>query len=1070
MSRIKRVLPILYLGCLLLISGIPLSNSYPGYLPIARAYAGTGQPTALAPPKVAPTQFANWAAWNGYMSHIPVPRAGCFVATYPSPLWQSTGCVTAPLIRLGPSTVGDGNDEVAQSSSTLIGSSFGSFQSVTGLTSETDSLQGPDYYTLQDNTNFFTTSTIYTGGKSTTGWEQFVFVNEPDYGLGVIFIQYWLINYQSDYGSCPSTGVPGGSSWYAYSGDCYANSPASETPFEPASNLANLVLRAYANIGSMDENLLCISSGSCYSMSTTDQVVNLYQNWRDAEFNVFGYSDGSQANFNSGTSITVLNSLNDQSGNAIAASCLVTGYTGETNNLNLGACSSNSGQIVFIETNGNTVTNTVTFNTNPTSFPSSSSPGSISACGGTFSNGQSSTNCGNSLSATADLPSPPNQWQFDHWEWSGGVSCSTDTANPTTCTISGSGSLQADYSAQITFFTNPSSQGSINWGSCSNIGQANGQSIFDVNLPPEFTDTDTACANVPSGYSFSGWSVSGGLSLSSPSSNPTTVTVLGPGTITATFSQTSSQTLFTGVDSGSGTVTPSCPSPNGCVETVGQQVTVTANPSSGWSFSSWSTQSGVSCSGNPCTLKMPNTQVTLDATFQTNVNPQVTTDQSTYAQDDYIQYSGAGFTPSGSVESCISVDNDGTVVCLGPPYTANADSQGDVSGTMQIGTNIPPGPQQFLMQDSTTGTFSNLVQITVTEPTLTATATQTVTETSTTTAITSSTATSETTTAITVTSTSTATTGQVCSVTTTTTSTGVTLQVATTTSSTETTATTTSTSATTTFVTSTSTSTIVTTTTVTTCSQTVTSTSTSLTQTTNTAPITLITQADSGSGTVTPDCSVGCSEEAGSPITVTANPNSGWQFSNWSTQNGVSCSSNPCTFTMPSNNVTLGATFTAAAQVTMTVSYSEVGGGSPSAPVFHYVLNGVAQSLTLTKTAKAVSVDTGSAWSVTPNPLGSSTSQRWYSTQALSGTASATTILFAFQHQYLLTMKVSGPGTTSPSSGWYNAGQKVTITATANSGHKFKSWKGNGTGNYTGTSSTHTITINAAITETANFI
>jgi hypothetical protein len=173
---------------------------------------------------------------------------------------------------------------------------------------------------------------------------------------------------------------------------------------------------------------------------------------------------------------------------------------------------------------------------------------------------------------------------------------------------------------------------------------------------------------------------------------------------------------------------------------------------------------------------------------------------------------------------------------------------------------------------------------------------------------------------------------------------------------------------------------------------------------------------------------------------------------------------------MPSNDVTLGATFTAAAQVTMTVSYSVVGGGSPSAPVFHYVLNGVAQSLKLTKTANAISVDTGSAWSVTPNPLGGSTaSLRWYSAQALSGTASSKAIVFAFQHQYFLTLKASGPGATSPSGGWYNAGQKVTITATANSGHKFKSWKGTGTGNYTGTSSSHTITMNAAITETANF-
>ena len=157
-------------------------------------------------------------------------------------------------------------------------------------------------------------------------------------------------------------------------------------------------------------------------------------------------------------------------------------------------------------------------------------------------------------------------------------------------------------------------------------------------------------------------------------------------------------------------------------------------------------------------------------------------------------------------------------------------------------------------------------------------------------------------------------------------------------------------------------------------------------------------------------------------------------------------------------------------QVTMTVSYSVVGGGSPTAPVFHYTQGGVSKSLTLSKTATAVSVDAGTGWSVTPNPLtGSSSSQRWYSTGTLSGTASATTIVFTFHDQYYLTMKGSGPGTVTPTSGWYNAAQTVTIKATANSGHRFNSWAGSGTGSYTGTSATHTITMNTAITETATF-
>ena len=293
--------------------------------------------------------IADRSKWSENMSYSPVPHSGCFEATYPSTVWQGRQCVTAPLLPLLPSTVGNGNDYVAKSPGTLIGSSFGSFQSIYGLTSETDSKYGANYYTLQDNTNFFTTSTTYTGSKSTTGWEQFVYSS-----TGYIFIQYWLIGYQSAYGSCPSTGPPSGSSWMTYSGSCYANSPGYSVPSETALNLANLALKGYANFAnSNDEVVLCISGGSCYAVAITDQVVNLYQHWQYAEFNVVGYGSGSQANFNPGTTITVVNTLKDQNGNVIVPSCVNTGYTGETNNLNLGSCSSNSnGQIVFIENSG----------------------------------------------------------------------------------------------------------------------------------------------------------------------------------------------------------------------------------------------------------------------------------------------------------------------------------------------------------------------------------------------------------------------------------------------------------------------------------------------------------------------------------------------------------------------------------------------------------------------------------------------------------------------------------------------------------------------------------------------
>jgi len=161
---------------------------------------------------------------------------------------------------------------------------------------------------------------------------------------------------------------------------------------------------------------------------------------------------------------------------------------------------------------------------------------------------------------------------------------------------------------------------------------------------------------------------------------------------------------------------------------------------------------------------------------------------------------------------------------------------------------------------------------------------------------------------------------------------------------------------------------------------------------------------------------------------------------------------------------------------TMTVCYSIQGGGSPSAPpVFNYVLSGVSEkyrTYSLTTTPTTIDVDSGSSWSVTPNPLtGSTSTQQWYADPStLTGTASSTAIVFKFYHQYYLTMITKGPGTVSPAAGWYNAGSKVTILATPNAGSAFKSWKGAGKGSYTGTKTSATITMNAAIKETATFI
>jgi hypothetical protein len=67
----------------------------------------------------------------------------------------------------------------------------------------------------------------------------------------------------------------------------------------------------------------------------TDSVLNLEQYWNTAELNVFGAGGGSEANFNSGSTIVVTTSLLEVNGSTNAPTCGSTDFTEEINNLTL---------------------------------------------------------------------------------------------------------------------------------------------------------------------------------------------------------------------------------------------------------------------------------------------------------------------------------------------------------------------------------------------------------------------------------------------------------------------------------------------------------------------------------------------------------------------------------------------------------------------------------------------------------------------------------------------------------------------------------------------------------------
>lgn len=196
-------------------------------------------------------------------------------------------------------------------------SAEGSFDSVSGVTS-ISTAGAVNSYSLQLNTEFFTTSTCNSGQSGCQGWEQFVFENEPP--QPVVFIQYWLIGYGA---TCPS-------GWISYgSGDCWRNDPegAAGVPQIPAASLGKVAL-----IGATGDSATVASGNELYSITGSDYFPDLDSHWNTAEFNVLGTDDGQEGVFNAGSTLVVRTAVD---AGTVAPTCVAEGFTAETNNLTL---------------------------------------------------------------------------------------------------------------------------------------------------------------------------------------------------------------------------------------------------------------------------------------------------------------------------------------------------------------------------------------------------------------------------------------------------------------------------------------------------------------------------------------------------------------------------------------------------------------------------------------------------------------------------------------------------------------------------------------------------------------
>jgi len=323
-------------------------------------------------PKIPATDQAQ-ETWRDTIRQIAPPDEGCFHASFPSTHWEQVACSEGvPLFHPSPAhaihkfamhlageeeTAGNGTDYVAETSG-LTTSATGSFPTVTGVTSETGvgvaeygdgGILGANDYSLQLNTEEDVDSpsgcTQYHDVACGT-WQQFVYASNYESGSdGDIFMQYWLFFAGRE--RCPSGWGNGGYSEGVQA--CYENSATVAVPDVQASKLATVKLAGSAVSGGNDTLTFTIGT-EAYSTSGKDSVLKIASTWDQSEFNVVGDAGGSEAEFNSGSSITVKIAVS--SGTTNAPTCLGpsnAGTTGESNNLNLGSCSADGGSTPYIQ-------------------------------------------------------------------------------------------------------------------------------------------------------------------------------------------------------------------------------------------------------------------------------------------------------------------------------------------------------------------------------------------------------------------------------------------------------------------------------------------------------------------------------------------------------------------------------------------------------------------------------------------------------------------------------------------------------------------------------------------------
>jgi len=193
---------------------------------------------------------------------------------------------------------------------------------------------------------------------------------------------------------------------------------------------------------------------------------------------------------------------------------------------------------------------------------------------------------------------------------------------------------------------------------------------------------------------------------------------------------------------------------------------------------------------------------------------------------------------------------------------------------------------------------------------------------------------------------------------------------------------------------------------------------------------------------------------AGLPVTVTATPNAGYTFTNW-TNNGVVASASP------------GYTFTLNANTTLVANFAVI----PSSQFAVILSSNPAAGGTTTGSG---SYSAGTSVTVTAITNATYNFVNWTENGAIVSTSAAytfplstnRTLVANFIATYTLNVTAAnGTVAENPNQATYISGAAVQLTATPNSGYTFSSWSGDATG----TVNPLTVTMNTNKNITANF-